>query len=463
LSLNGVIQTSDGKSLLTVAVDKLTGKIELWANGQQVSVGSSAARGMWPFEILPLQDTQNIIGATSGAVTAQLDQAVLFSGRPTLRIDVPAGLSGLVTVAGTNAATASVPTDWNLEDLCVALKATSINQVSAVYPYIGDATFANYWAKNQTKTTYAFPDSGFIESNKWAFFHVGDANGPTTIPVASGSPSLATRMRAKLSIILNASDSPQSIWIGFFGVLPKRKKPTIIMTMDDGYNTWWSFVAPLARYYDIPVSMGIIGTQVGQTGYMTADRIMSLFHDPSGLFDIVNHSYSHLYYDGSNAESCVSDYENNLSYLRSIGITGNGPKHVFYPGGASDMNLYRAMQSHGFLSGRKLHPCWVFGRDQTMTFSEDQGRYVLNVLSNMQNTATVAEVTGAIDGAVTRNECAVLMGHSWGASNSSLMWKYENLEGVFAYIANLRDSGQIECKSITRWYADLRGETCSRR
>lgn len=418
----------------------------------------------WPFEVLPLQDVANITGDVAAQVSVTLDQNVRFQDRPTLRIDIPAGVSGLAKVMGTSGVTASIPQGWDLTNLCVAIMATDITQVSAVYPYIGDATYANFWSKDQTKTTYSFPDTGYMESNKWVFFKVGDANGPTTLPVSGGSPTLSTRLRAKVSINLVASGHQQSIWVAFAGVMPKRKKPTIVVTLDDGYSTWWSFVAPLCRYYGIPVSMGVIANQVGQVGYLRDWQIAELDADRSGLFDFCNHTYSHLYYDGTNGDACIADYLANAHFMNStLNISGDGPWHVFYPGGASNMGLYRKMAAAGFLTGRKLQPCWPFGQDQTLAYAEEQGRYVLNVIKNLENTTTYAQATAAIDACVARNEFGVLTGHSFSTSASTLAWSYENLEKVFQYLAALRDAGTIDIKSISRWFADLTGRHCRKR
>lgn len=215
--------------------------------------------GAW--NIFPHWDLANVITDISAGLTASVDYDVTFAGQPTIRIDIPAGTSGVKKLLGTIGATARIPEGWDLKNLCVATRSTKGDQIqSSIATYIGDATNANLYSKDQDRSGHPDGIAWYQQPDEWRIWKVGTtAAGATSIPVSAGSPTVARRMRAKLMSNLTASTQDEKIWIGFFGMMPSRKKPTIVITLDDGYRSWADFVAPLARYYDIPVSMGIIG------------------------------------------------------------------------------------------------------------------------------------------------------------------------------------------------------------
>lgn len=121
---------------------------------------------------------------------------------------------------------------------------------------------------------------------------------------------------------------------------------------------------------------------------------------------------------------------------------------------------YAGVKAAGFLTGRKNQICWMHGQDQTLATGEDDGRFVLNVVSTIEDTKTVAEVKTAIDGIETRNEVGLLQGHNFAAASTTNTWARQNLEEIFADLAARRDADTIEVKSMSRWYADLTGRLC---
>ena len=447
--------------------NKLTGGLEFsYDLGRNPSVPTGA------FNIFSASDFAAITAGMSAGLTAEVDYSTLFAGQPTIKITVPAGTSGSKNWLGTVGLEARLPESWDGKDLCCAVMSTNLAaMMPSLAMYIGDATYANHWMKDQGRAGHPDGNTWFVQNNEWRIWKVGTTEA-TAIPVGGGSPVAARRMRARISSAVTASAATETVWIGFFGVMPKRKKPTFVITLDDGYSTWFDFVAPLARYYDIPVSMGIIGGLVldDPSNKMSKSQCRALASDKSGLFDLVNHSYDHLYLTdaGNNLlvdeDVWIENFKKNRDFLRNeIGVTGDGPNHVMYPGGRCTYSGYPKLRAAGFLTGRKTNYGWQNGQDQTMA-TEDLGRYVLSVLTPMEEVGlSVAAVKSLIDASILRNEFAILQGHNFDATSQTNTWSYENLEQIFAYLAQLRAAGTIEIKSWTKWYADLTGRPCAAR
>jgi len=425
-----------------------------------MTTGASIPTG-W-FDILPYWDLANVSGDTAAGLTVSVDYAVLFAGRPTLRIDIPAGTSGAKALIGTTVATAYIPNPWDLTNLCVAVRCTDPSIFPSISMTIGDATLANRWNKDKTKEGhpdgYSFPN----RPNEWCFLKCGSATAPAAIAVTGGAPVVANRMRAKLASTLTSSASAQSMWIGFFGILPARKKPTVIISMDDGFLTWYDFIRPLAKYYNIPVSMSIVGSLLGAGNKMSVKQAQELAADSSRLFDLTNHTYNHLtLVAGVNEAVQIADFKLNRDYLYdTLGVVGDGPLHLIYPGGVTSFAQYALAKTAGFLTGRKNQACWMHGQDQTLASGEDDGRFVQNIVTVLDNTKTLADVKTAVDGIVARNEVGILEGHNSAAASATDTWARQNYEELFADLAARKDAGTIEVKSISRWYADLTGRPC---
>ena len=418
------------------------------------------------FDFLPAWDFDNVTSdkTVNTAITYSIDEAVTYCGKPTLRIDIDPGFTGALKLAGTTGMTAYIPEGFDGSNVVCAVMSTTPTMFTSLQMYVGDATYANHWVRDQNRQGYAEPPgySMLRQPLVWAHFKVGDISDPGTMPVGSGTPVAAQRMRAKVTTtIATPSSSKESIWLGFFGTVPPRKKPTIMLTFDDGYRTWFEHIVPLCRYYDLPLSMGMIGGMTGDTPgvRMSIKQAQQLANDSSGLFDLVNHTYDHAYLGSGWSENdwIASVVKNRDWMINTLGVIGDGPLHVMYPGGNITATAIQQLKALGFRSGRSTERCWRAEQDQLFAAGDDN-RFFMSVATPMETSGvSVASVKAKVDEIITKKQAAILQAHNFGKSDTAGTWNYANIEQIFKYVADKRCAGLCEVKSWTRYYSDIDG------
>lgn len=418
-----------------------------YAEGTNPPVGTG-------IEIMPVSDLTKWNTDKTAAVTVSIDTSVLYNGQPTLRIDVPAGTSGTVKV-GTASTDCRIPYNWNLKGAAVALKYSNVALAPAGFNfYVGDSTYANFWNGGINTTHYSPPQ---VLNNEWWVAKLD------TLSTGGGTPVLASTMRCKLQFTAVSQVTNESIWIGFCGAYPAKKKPEIILTLDDGFASWYSFIRPLAKHYDIPVSMGIISGSVGNANYLTQSQIVEMFNDGSRLFDFVNHSTNNDAYGTIGAAAYYQNLVTCRNYLQGIGIYGDGPSHVPYTQTQSGDDLYALMAAGGFLSGRMGAYSYEYARDGMYATGLDKHRWMLNIASGLQTGVTLANAQTAINQVVTDSGFGMINAHDFATADAAYVWSYDKMEQLFGWLAAQRDAGTINIKSWSRWYADLTGRHSDRR
>ena len=415
---------------------------------------------------MPAWDFDNVTSdkTVNAALTYSIDEAVTYAGRPTLRIDIAAGFTGAIKLAGTTGMTAYIPDGFDGSNVVCAVMSTKPEIFSSLQLYVGDSTYTNYWVQDQNRQGVSEPPGYSLlrQPMAWAHFKVGGAGDPGVMGVGGGTPVAARRMRAKVATTISAASAQkESIWLGFFGCVPPRKQPTIMLTFDDGYRSWFEHIAPLARYYDLPVSMGMVGglTLEAPSIRMSIGQARKLASDASGLFDLVNHTYDHAYLgSGWTDDDWLASVVKNRDWLiNTIGVVGDGPWHVMYPGGNITATAIQRLKALGFRSGRSTERVWRAEQDQLFAAGDDY-RFMMSVATPMETSGvTVAAVNAKIDDIITKKQASILQAHNFGPLDAAGQWKYENIEQVFKYLAGKRDAGLCEVKSWTRYFCDIDG------
>lgn len=413
-------------------------------------------------EIMPVSSTSLWTTDKTAALSLSVDNDVTFMGKPTLKITIPAGTSGTCKV-GCSSALALVPYNWDRNDFAIATMYsgfTGYNMTTTFPPnvvaYLGDASYSNFWTTNGYVGSN-FPEQQPRQGEWWIKKSISNEF------TASGSPSVSANMRCKLQWTQVAQATDCVIYVGFFGRMAPRKKPTIIWTLDDGYSSWSSFVAPLFKHYDMPVSMGIDSALVGTANYMTSAQILSLFKDETRLFDFVNHGVSNQSYNSVGASQYYQNLETTRQYMQNLGIYGPGPYHHPYVQSVWGNDLLDLMINGGYLSGRAANS-GVIGHGKDGLITEDKDRWLTNILSALTNTKSLAQAKTDVDWCVSNNTFGMINAHDFVDSGpTTYQWTKSDMQQLVGYVAALRDSGSLEVKSWSRWYADLTGGNTDRR
>jgi hypothetical protein len=417
-------------------------------------------KSMW--EILPIGTQSMFDSDKTAGVTVSTDTVNLYNGLPTIRIDIPANTSAVKV--GTALANCKIPVGWDLTNLAFTLKTTSINLMTGLNLLIGDASFANYYISsinNAHYTGYGDPTKQFVSNNEWWV-----AKCENAMTIGAGTPVLSQQMRTRINFTIASQPTAETIWIGMCGIAPKRKKPTICITLDDGFSSWYTMVRPLAKFYDIPVSLGVITSALDTNNYLTTVQMLEMYNDPSCLFDIVTHGSAHTALGTTGDGSALAQYNNvaaGRAKLLSLGIKGDGPYHHPVVETVWSNDFLKLLKDGGFLSARLAGYRTEQGRDQTIGFGDDKLQYWLNTCADMRSTFTLANLQTGVNSVIADNGFGMIIGHDFGSTDSAFVWTYDKLSSAFAWLAQQRDAGNIEIKSWTKWFADTTGRKTNRR
>ena len=384
--------------------------------------------------------------ATPG-FTYTVDTAVTWRGRPTLRIDIPAGTSGGVKLFGCNTTAAKIPFGFDGRGVSWVMKTTNPALFSTVNFYVGDASMANAYIGAASKLDYV--DADFVQADRWHFWKWGSAASPA-MPVGAGTPAWAQRMRIKMVCTLAASAQKESIWIAALGAIPLRRKGGIVVSFDDGMREMYDVMRPLAKYYNIPVTLFVNGKAIAtrQSDRITPEQLQEMNSDPSGLFCFTSHGWEHWDYDTTEKSVYFGAFDKNRDWLRSLGVPQNTSNIVGYPFGHANYAAYDEFISRGYWFGR--HGAANYGASRVETFGlGDRQSWLWNVIASLQTPTTVAQVIDAARRCGINKSVGYLIGHIIGAADSSYGWQREKIEELFAQLAADRDAGLYDL-----WRAD---------
>lgn len=387
-------------------------------------------------------------------LTLAVDTAVLFNGQPTLRLDIPASSSGTFRV-GTTLATLNMPYLWDGKQLAVAMRSSNMTACSAVTGVmLGDATFTNYYTFTGQNGAANVPQANYV-ANDWII-----SRGTIATQTASGT--FVGQKRLRINFTLSSVGTATQIWIGFVGIAAS-KKPTVILSIDDGYASGYSFIAPLARFHKIPVSFGIDSALVGAANYFTAAQIQELQADPSNLFEFVTHGYNNHNINTSTEAAYIAEQVSTRSYLRSLGVSGDGPNHHPWVQSLYSNSAQAALKAAGFLSARAGAATPLSMHDALMTTGDEKRVYQLVSSVSITTGISLAAAQTAVTTACTTEGYGVthVNCHDFAVADAASppTWSYDKMTEFMGWLDAQRTAGVCDIKSWGQWYADLSGAT----
>ena len=141
----------------------------------------------------------------------------------------------------------------------------------------------------------------------------------------------------------------------------KIDKSYLLLTIDDGYESFFSNAWPILKKKKIPFILFISTREVGKNGYMDWKQIKEI--EKTGLATIGNHSHSHDYMVDWTNEKIVEDLKTSIRIFEKE--LGHSPKIFSYPFGeysndfikiVKDLNFKFAFGQHsGVIDRTKKH------------------------------------------------------------------------------------------------------------
>lgn len=420
-------------------------------NGGRLALTTGQQVGRW-MEFITVASTTPWNDQAGTGLTLAIDNAVLFNGLPTLRLDIPAASSGTYRV-GTSAATLNMPYSWDGKQMTLATRSSNMSAVSGVTGVmLGDAAFANYNTFTGQNNSANVPQANWV-ANDWVIARLNTV-------VATGAPTFTGAKRLRVNFTVSSVGSATQVWIGFCGAAA-QKKPTVILSIDDGYASGYTFVAPLARYYKMPVSFGIDSFYVGTANYMSEAQIRALHADPSNLFEFVTHGYANHNISTSTVGAYIAEQVLTRSYLRSLGIQGDGPNHHPWVQSLYSNIARDALEAEGFLSARAGAATPLSLHDSFFTTLQEKRAYQMNNCVTVTTGISLAAAQTAITTACTTEGFGVthVNCHDFAAADgaSPPTWSFDKMIDLVGWLDAQRTAGVCDIKTWGQWYADLFG------
>jgi hypothetical protein len=433
--------------------NSLTGGISLSApGGGSISLTSGQQQYKQFVELLSPSTLALWNDQAGTGLTLSVDTAVLFDGKPTLRLDIPANSSGTYRV-GTTTANVLPPYSWDGKQLALAFMSSNMTAVSAVAGVLlGDAAFTNYYTFTGQNGPANAPQANWV-ANEWVIARLGTAT-------ATLSPTFTGLKRPRVNFTVTSVPTATSVWIGIFGIAAP-KKSSLVLSIDDGYASGYSFIAPLARYYKMPVSFGIDSALVGTAGYMTTSQIQELQADPSDLFEFVTHGYNNHNITTSTEQAYITEQMQTRSYLQALGIKGHGPFHHPWVQSLYSNSAQVLLKGAGFLSARMGATSPLSMHDSLMSTGNEKRIYQLCNACALTTGLSLAQAKTAITTACTTENYGVahVNAHDFAAADAASppTWSYDKMSDLMGWIDAQRTAGVCVPKTWGQWHADLFG------
>ncbi|HEX5172235.1 MAG TPA: polysaccharide deacetylase family protein, partial [Cyclobacteriaceae bacterium] len=124
-------------------------------------------------------------------------------------------------------------------------------------------------------------------------------------------------------------------------------KKTVVLTIDDGYKTFYSNALPLLKKYHIPATLFINTQTVGGNDYMTWSQLKEA---RDAQIEIGNHTHSHAYFLNEPPTTRYASFESEIKQSQEI-IHKNldlTPVVFAYPYGEFDERMKNIVSENGF-------------------------------------------------------------------------------------------------------------------
>ena len=123
-----------------------------------------------------------------------------------------------------------------------------------------------------------------------------------------------------------------------------NNKKTILITIDDGFQSFYEKAWPYLKDKKIPFLLFISTEAVGGNGYMNWNQIIEI--EKSGLGIIGNHSHTHGYLADLDNSQAIADIEKSIDIFKNK--LGYNPIYFSYPFGEYSTSLKKIIKYYNF-------------------------------------------------------------------------------------------------------------------
>lgn len=414
-------------------------------------------------EIVPFGTTAINEGATSGgSVSLAVDTTVLFKGKPTTAVTVTGSPSGNTLEVGVSTAAVSLDVEaqyLSTRGFLAAVKADALGPtgIASVRVFCGDSSYSNYWDLVATQSA--------VDVDGWRIFlaHPSESGVLTT----TGTPSATGSKRVKLRIVCSGGTVQTGVYNIALAATAPAQKGRLILTCDDAYDDWHSYLLPALLERNLPASLSVDYVYADSAGFMTSSQLSYWAQHESDLFEFTNHGGNNEAFSGVGLAAYLARVDACDAYLSSVGARAESRRLHAYVQGSYDATLIAALQSRGYTSARAVGASTGQFRKPLLA-SVDSGTsqmYEIPVAANLQNGVSVATIKGYIDAAIAAGNTVFLMGHKFEAAAGVVTYingydASHGMSNLLDYIAMRRDTGSLD---VLRWSDWVKGITTNGR
>lgn len=135
---------------------------------------------------------------------------------------------------------------------------------------------------------------------------------------------------------------------------------SVVLTFDDGYEDFYTYVFPLLKKYEMKATVYVISQYIGRQGFLTSDQIRELTR--SGLVEVGGHTRHHVYLKGM--DKGVANVEVSLGKKELEDIVGDKIETFAYPFGAFSADAQNAVREASYSAAFTTMPGIVHGSSE---------------------------------------------------------------------------------------------------
>lgn len=382
-----------------------------------------------------------------------LEAATLFNKRDTGRVTLP---RNLVTSMGTLLEDFETTAGWTVNDGSIAPDAVNVKTGS----YSLEVTTAlGYWGRitkgglnfmlDQTKETriwFYIADASKLQAleinfagtadvaknwSYYAYYHTGwnlisikGSDWSAMGGMTWADPIVAIRFRLAAKAGETAVASLDSLYVNV------AAQPAVVLTFDDGGSSIYDEAFSRMTTHNIPGTVYAITDNIDTLNSLSTANLLEMQADG---WVIANHTKTHADLTSLSQAEAQAEMEDAAAALEALGITGNGPKHLAYPGGAYNDTVIAATQAAGMLTGRMVVSLSWY---QVIPFSHHP--YDVWVGQQFGNTLTLAAAEAWADGIKSRGELGIALFHNLVAAPANTsQWGISDFQDFIEYLVSI--------------------------